>query len=263
MPVEQALTNALTNAPTINVKGVAKSFATSGPVLTPMDLMIPAGQFVAILGPSGCGKSTLLRILADLEKPDAGQIEFSSTPTRSFVFQEAHLLPWRTALENVVLPLELTGSVDEANRVAKGREMLARVGLGSAEHKRAHELSGGMKMRVSLARALITEPQLLLLDEPLSALDDVTRNQLQEDLRRLRREFAMTVVFVTHSMSEAVFLADRQIVLSGRPARVLADRTSALGDDREGAIRYTPEFGEELRHLQIATQLETKEKARA
>jgi len=234
----------------IRIEKVDKSFEKTGEVVRPLDLEIPAGQFVAFLGPSGCGKSTLLRMIAGLERPTHGRIQRDESDRISFVFQEPQLLPWRTVLENVRLPLELVDERSTQERNELSRQALIRVGLGEALDKMPRQLSGGMKMRVSLARALVTEPRILLLDEPFGALDEVTRYRLQEDLRSFWQAFRMTVIFVTHSMSEAAFLAERQIVFSGRPARVVADRQSPLGIQRGDALRLSPEFAGEVRELQ-------------
>jgi NitT/TauT family transport system ATP-binding protein len=217
---------------------------------------IESGEFVALLGPSGSGKSTLLRLVAGLDRPDAGSIELtgaqtSGRPAIGFVFQDAHLLPWRDVLGNVELPLELLGW-DRGDRRAAAREAIAGVGLADASRRFPAQLSGGMRMRVSLARALVTRPRLLLLDEPFAALDEITRQQLDEDLRALWAQAGITVLFVTHSIAEAVFLAERAIVLTGRPARVALDRAIDLPAERTAAMRSDPRFGRELGALDEA-----------
>lgn len=253
----------------ISIESVSKSFEGTGLVVSPLDLTIPKGQFVSLLGPSGCGKSTILRLIAGLETPDAGRVSGVSDLNLSFVFQDALLLPWRTALENVRLPQELENrsygdaKASREDRDEVAREALIQVGLKDAFDKRPNQLSGGMKMRVSLARALVTKPDILLLDEPFSALDEITRFRLQEDLIQFWKnsksgsgpsENLMTVVFVTHSISEAAFLAERQIVFSHRPTRVLADRNSSLEDARTFGrgrqTRHSSEFLNEVRVLQ-------------
>ena len=238
----------------VDLEGVNKSFSKTGPVLENLDLSILKGQFVCFLGPSGCGKSTLLRLIAGLEDSDSGRltVQAESTQGVSFVFQEPHLLPWRTTVENVMLPLELGGQIPKAERAEKATDALESVGLGEALQKRPHELSGGMKMRVSLARALVTNPDILLLDEPFAALDEVTRFQLQEDLLKYWDKEKMTVVFVTHSISEAAFLAQRQVVFSKRPSRIIADRASRLpnaAQSRNAELRLSTEFLSEVREL--------------
>lgn len=235
----------------VQAKDVVKRFPESGLVVDHVSLTIEPGEIVALLGPSGCGKSTFLRMIADLEAPTSGafQIEASCLKgRRSFVFQEAHLVPWRTVLDNVALPLELLGrSLKEAR--ARAEVELQRVGLKEAVSHYPAQLSGGMKMRVSVARALVTEPTLLLLDEPFSALDERTRHALQEELRRIWETRGLTVVFVTHSVNEAVFIANRAVVFSKRPARVLYDAKVGLPDARPPEIRTEPVFLEELKKI--------------
>ena len=191
----------------LELSGVRRVFAGQPAVIEHMDLSIAAGEFLAVLGPSGCGKSTLLRMVARLAPPDEGTIRIDPDAERfqtSFVFQDAHLLPWRTVLDNAALPLELMGAgQDERHRLAQ--EALSQVGLAEAVARYPAQLSGGMRMRVSLARALVTSPSLLLLDEPFAALDEITRFRLDHQLRALWKERGMTVIFVTHSISEAAF----------------------------------------------------------
>ncbi|MEZ4301220.1 MAG: ABC transporter ATP-binding protein [Polyangiaceae bacterium] len=224
-----------------------------------VDLTLDEGSFTAFLGPSGCGKSTLLRMIAGLDRPSSGSIEVGgkSAGDRSvpiaFVFQDAHLLPWRDVLDNAALPLELSG-VPKAARREAARAVLAEVGLADAVGRVPAELSGGMRMRVSLARALITRPRLLLLDEPFAALDELTRNRLDDRLRELWRERGTTVIFVTHSITEAAYLAERAVVLSRRPARVVEDRKIALPAERTGALRGEAAFAAEVRWLQEALE---------
>lgn len=213
----------------INLDGVNRIFQNS-PVIQNLDLNIKSGEFISLLGPSGCGKSTLLRLIAGLDVPDGGQLKVHSVRTeffRAFVFQEAQLLPWRTVLRNVMLPLELTRRPrEEAEALA--RETLDHVKLGDALEKYPNQLSGGMKMRVSLARALVTDPTLLLLDEPFAALDEQTRFHLQDDLIALWEKQRMTVVFVTHSVTEAAYLSTHAVVLSQKPARIVLNRPISL-----------------------------------
>lgn len=224
-----------------------------------VDLEIPAGQFLAILGPSGCGKSTLLRIIAGLDRADAGRVTVDASgkeydrPRVAYVFQDAHLLPWRNVIGNVALPLELMG-VDRHRRLEQARRAIEQVGLADAQERYPAQLSGGMRMRVSLARALVTDPRLLLLDEPFAALDEITRQHLDEQLRELWKARGMTVVFVTHSISEATFLAQRAVVLSARPARVVADCEIALTDDRSSELRATAGFARQTGVLLEALQ---------
>jgi NitT/TauT family transport system ATP-binding protein len=234
------------------LEGVHRTFrsAAEGDVeaLAGIDLAVAAGSFVALLGPSGCGKSTLLRLVAGLDRPERGAVRRSGAAPGSdvaMVFQDAHLLPWRDVLANVALPLELLGRPRaEGRRLAEAA--LAQVGLADALRRHPAELSGGMRMRVSLARALVTEPRLLLLDEPFAALDELTRMALDDELRRLWREAGLTVLFVTHSIAEAAYLAERVVVLSRRPARVVLDHTVALPAERSAALRAEPAFAREL-----------------
>ena len=210
-----------------------------------------SGNFVALLGPSGCGKSTLLRLIAGLDQPDRGRIVWDQTPLPvGYVFQDATLLPWASALDNVRLPLRLAGQDGQA----AARAALARVGLAGFEAARPRQLSGGMRMRVSLARSLVTAPRLLLLDEPFAALDEFTRHALQDDLRRLWQAEGCSIVFVTHSIYEAAYLARRIVVMSPRPGRVVAEIGSRLGEaaDRRLTPGYSELVGEITRALRAA-----------
>ncbi|WP_433927510.1 ABC transporter ATP-binding protein [Sorangium cellulosum] len=253
--------------PVLDDAGRAQGGDAAGVVaLDGIDLDIAPGAFVALLGPSGCGKSTLLRLVAGLDRADAGAavVEAEEGPGGAgarararapiaYVFQDAHLLPWRSVLENAALPLELAGAPLEERRAA-ARAALLQVGLDDAGGRYPAELSGGMRMRVSLARAMITRPRLLLLDEPFAALDELTRSRLDDQLRALWTELGMTVLFVTHSITEAAYLAERAVVLSPRPARVVADRTLELPAGRTAALRTEPAFAREVRALQEALE---------
>ncbi len=244
-----------------SLRAVSKQFANGTRALDDISADINAGEFVALLGPSGCGKSTLLRLLAGLEAPSAGHIEWDAgkqpgSGDVGFVFQDATLLPWATAAENVYLPLRLRGR-RRAEVAALIETTLAQVGLAEFAGARPKELSGGMKMRVSIARALVSNPLLLLMDEPFAALDEFTRHRLQEDLHRLWRETGKTIIFVTHSIYEAAFLASRILVMSPRPGRIAADIRTALPegpDRREGAeyIALVHQVTETLRQLMPA-----------
>jgi len=210
---------------------VSKRFANGTQALRDLSFDVAAGEFVSLLGPSGCGKSTALRLAAGLLVPDAGSIAYpGSKPEIGFVFQDPTLMPWADALTNARLPLDLK---KVARREANDRaaRALARVGLAGFEHVYPRELSGGMKMRVSIARALAAQPKLLLLDEPFAALDEITRNELGDDLLRLWRADGLTVLFVTHSAAESSFLASRVLVMTPRPGRIAADITLASGRD--------------------------------
>jgi NitT/TauT family transport system ATP-binding protein len=233
------------------LKGVRRVFPPDVVVLAGMDLSIDPGEFLAILGPSGCGKSTLLRLIANLDQPTAGKIAAEPEGDRfqtAFVFQDAHLLPWRNVLDNAALPLELRGA-PKAERHEKAHAALEQVGLREAEHRYPAQLSGGMRMRVSLARALVTEPRLLLLDEPFAALDEITRFHLDVQLRALWQRRGMTVVFVTHSISEAAFLANRAVVLGRRGGAIRLDRKLELPAERTNELRGDPRMGQEMRIL--------------
>src|SRR5438552_2617614 len=227
----------------VSLRGVRRTFAGRITAVDNLDLHIPAGQFVALLGPSGCGKSTLLRMIADLDRPDEGSIRISDggRGKLAYVFQDAHLLPWRNVLRNVALPLELQG-VPKPVRLSFASDAIAQVGLTEFEKSYPGQLSGGMRMRVSLARALVTQPSLLLLDEPFAALDEITRQQLDEQLRQLWAKRGITVLFVTHSINEAVFLADRAIGLTKRPARIVLDHRLELPVQRKSELRADPRF---------------------
>jgi NitT/TauT family transport system ATP-binding protein len=221
-------------------------------VLQDVDLEIEPGSFVALLGPSGCGKSTLLRFVSGLAAPNSGSITLSSAngtpratkPKLAFVFQDAQLLPWRSVIDNVALPLELQGT-SRAEARERARRPLSEVELADVLDRFPDQLSGGMRMRVSIARALVTEPALLLLDEPFAALDELTRQRLDERLRRLWLARRMTVVFVTHSLAEAAFLAERALVMSRRPGRIILDQRLDLPEERAMDLRTTPAFVEQ------------------
>jgi NitT/TauT family transport system ATP-binding protein len=225
-------------------------------VLAGIDLTVPDSQFVALLGPSGCGKSTLLRLVAGLDAPDGGAVAVDGRPlghrehpeALAFVFQEAHLLPWRTLIANVVLPLELRG-MPRGERRDRALHMLERVGLADARDRYPAQLSGGMQLRGSLARALVTEPRLLLLDEPFAALDEITRQRLDALIHELWRERQFTALFVTHSLREAVFLAERAVMFSRRPARIVADRAIELPGERGAELRGLPAYHERVEQL--------------
>ena len=227
-------------------------------VINDMDLAVEAGEFLAILGPSGCGKSTLLRIIARLAAPDDGSVllQPAGAPYQTgYVFQDAHLLPWRNVIGNVALPLELMGG-SRAESFNKARQALANVGLLEAETRYPAQLSGGMRMRVSLARALVAEPRLLLLDEPFAALDEITRFRLDVQLRDLWISRRMTVIFVTHSISEAAFLADRAVVLTRRGGAIKLDHRLTLPESRTNELRTDPRLAAEMKVLLAAMEEE-------
>lgn len=226
----------------IALAGVAKTYASGVEALTSTDLDIGPGQFVSLVGPSGCGKSTLLRIIAGLELPSAGQVSRDGQPgDLAFVFQEAALLPWRTALENAALRMELEG-IDPQGRARRAREALELVGLKGFEDRYPDELSGGMRMRLSLAGAVALRAHILLLDEPLAAVDELTREELQEELSMLWRVQKFTALMITHSVAEAAFLSTRILVMSPHPGRVLCDQAVPFSFPRTPELRATPEF---------------------
>lgn len=241
----------------LDLKGVRRVFDGRLVVIDSLDLEIAAGEFLAILGPSGCGKSTLLRMVARLAEPDRGSIAIEPEDPfqTAFVFQDAHLLPWRTVLDNAALPLELMG-VARDERHARARTALEQVSLLEAAGRYPAQLSGGMRMRASLARALVTNPRLLLLDEPFAALDEITRFRLDTQLRELWRARGMTVIFVTHSISEAAFLANRAVVLARREGRIKLDRRLDLPEARGNELRTSQELGREMKLLLAAMEEE-------
>jgi NitT/TauT family transport system ATP-binding protein len=215
----------------ITLTGVGKRFASGTEALRDLSFTLAEGEFVSLLGPSGCGKSTALRIAAGLLAPDAGRVRYAGEkPEIGFVFQEPTLMPWADTLTNARLPLDLK-RMPRGDAEPRAAAALARVGLKGFERAYPRELSGGMKMRVSLARALVAQPKLLLLDEPFAALDEITRNSLGDDLLRLWKEDGLTVLFVTHSVSESSYLSQRVLVMTPRPGRVAQDIALPLGRD--------------------------------
>jgi len=225
-------------------------------------LQVQPGGFVSLLGPSGCGKSTLLRLVADLVPPTQGTVSVLGGPPErarlnrelGFVFQDATLLPWRSALENVRLPLEVGPKKRARPGLRTPEELLRLVGLAGREHALPHELSGGMRQRVAIARALVSEPRILLMDEPFGALDEITRDTLNEELLRIWRETGTTILFVTHSIPEAVFLSERVLVLATNPGRVREVVDCGLPHPRPLSVRETPEFIRIAAHLRALLQ---------
>jgi NitT/TauT family transport system ATP-binding protein len=213
----------------IALTGVGKRFANGVEALRDLSFNVVDGEFVSLLGPSGCGKSTALRIVAGLLASDTGRVSYAGGGI-GFVFQEPTLMPWADALANVRLPLDLK-HVPRGEAEGRAAAALARVGLKAFERAYPRELSGGMKMRVSLARALVARPKLLLLDEPFAALDEITRNGLGDDLLRLWREDGLTILFVTHSVTESSYLSGRVLVMTPRPGRITDDIRLAGGRD--------------------------------
>jgi NitT/TauT family transport system ATP-binding protein len=242
--------------PFISARGVTKRFGGPAGVLAldRVDLDIRPGEFVSLLGPSGCGKSTFLRCLAGLEKPSGGLLSLADEPITAppkglgIALQRDALLEWADVLDNVLLPADFAG-LPRRDHVARARQLLSMVGLSDFLHAYPHTLSGGMRQRVAICRSLLLRPSLLLMDEPFGALDAMTRDQLNVDLHRLWREQRMTVVFVTHSISEALFLSTRVVVLAPRPGRLVDDIKVELPEHRRLAVRETPEFGALSRQL--------------
>jgi NitT/TauT family transport system ATP-binding protein len=208
--------------------------------LTDVSLAIAPGELVSVVGPSGCGKSTLLRLASGLEEVSSGSIGVAAVST-SYVFQDATLLEWRSAARNVELVGELRG-VSREERRARAQEVLDLVGLQGFEEQHPRQLSGGMRMRVSLARALVAEPELALFDEPFGALDEITRLQMQTELQKIFRLKRFAALFITHSVSEAVYLSTRVLVMSGRPGRIVAEIEVPWEYPRPPELRYAPEF---------------------
>ena len=231
--------------PIASLRGVVVQYPAPAHAIGPLDLSIAPGDIVALVGASGAGKSTALRLLAGLEQPSAGQATVASGRT-GLVFQSPTLMPWADALANVALPLNLSRSdtpgLDRAQVRERAQTSLDAVGLGDRATTRPHELSGGMAMRVSLARALVTEPDLLLLDEPFAALDSITRRGLVEDLQRLWSERRFAVVFVTHDVEEAVYFADRVVILDARDGRPCADLSTPGALPRPAGWRLDPAY---------------------
>jgi len=239
--------------PEIALESVTKRFRSAAVALQNISLTVRRGEFVTLLGPSGCGKSTLLKLVSGLSPVTEGNISVNGmTPVNareliSFIFQDATLLPWRTVEQNVGLGLELDYS---ARQLRKDRveKMLDLVGLANVASRYPRQLSGGMKMRVSIARALVSRPRILLMDEPFAALDEMTRDRLNEELLRLHEEQKWTVLFVTHSVSEAVFLSSRVVILAPHPGRVAHEIPISLPWPRTAETRESPEFEEQVTH---------------
>jgi NitT/TauT family transport system ATP-binding protein len=242
----------------VSLRGVTKAYDNGVMALGPLDLHVRKGEFVSLLGPSGCGKSTALRLIAGLAAPTSGRVEIShhegeARPGQSigFVFQEPTLMPWASVRENVRLPLKLAHAPASAAD-ARVNEALARVGLAEFADSYPRELSGGMKMRVSLARALVTDPDILLMDEPFAALDEITRFRLNNDLLALWRNLRKTVIFVTHSVFESVYLSQRVIVMTSRPGRIGAEIQIDAPEPRGEDFRTSAEYAHLCRKVSAA-----------
>jgi NitT/TauT family transport system ATP-binding protein len=233
----------------ISCRGVGYGYPNGVRALQDIDLEVAAGEFVSLIGPSGCGKSTLLRLVADLLQPEAGEITIAGASPRTartarrigMVFQEPALLAWRRSARNVELPLELGGRLDAAGKT-RAREMLARVGLEDCAERLPMQLSGGQRQRVALARALMQEPEVLLMDEPFGALDQITRDEMNAALLRVWEATRITVLFVTHSIAEAVYLSDRVAVFTPRPGRLHRIVDVPLGRPRPPSVRRGAQF---------------------
>jgi len=232
------------------MRNVSKVFSNGTLALKDMSLDVERGEFLSLLGPSGCGKSTALRIIAGLGAASSGSIDWPGSTLNSrglpqgdigFVFQEPTLMPWTTVFGNVYLPLKLEG-VSKADARPRVMETLSSVGLADFAEAYPRELSGGMKMRVSIARALVTKPKLLLMDEPFAALDEITRQKLNDDVLRLWRQSGVTVIFVTHSVFESAYLSNRIVVMKARPGQVSADIPLATSSDRDANYRTSEEY---------------------
>lgn len=231
----------------VKLRAVQKRYGDGPVVLAAVDWEVRAGDFVSLIGPSGCGKSTVLKLISGLSPATEGDVEVLGTGPRAardrqaFIFQDATLLPWLTAQHNVEVPLRLRG-VKAAERAERAAELLRLVGLEKMGGYHPRQLSGGMKMRVSLARALTLQPDLLLLDEPFGALDEMTRHRLNEELLELRERTKFAAVFVTHSVTEAVFLSNRIVVMAANPGRLHAEVAVDFAYPRRGELRTRPEF---------------------
>ncbi len=243
----------------LTIGHVGRRFAGGVEALRDTSLRLTEGDFVALLGPSGCGKSTLLRLIAGLDQPDDGALTWDGRPPAAgdigYVFQDATLLPWATAEDNVFLPLRLRGQGRD-DAMPQVHAVLRRVGLAGFEKSRPRQLSGGMRMRVSIARALVTRPRLLLMDEPFAALDEFTRHKLQADLLEVWRDAGCTVVFVTHSIYEAAFLARRIVLMTPRPGRIDREITSTLTQSPQTRLdpAYAALVAETTRGMESALQ---------
>jgi NitT/TauT family transport system ATP-binding protein len=231
-------------APLLILRDIGKTFSNGVTALRDANLTIREGDFLSLLGPSGCGKSTALRIIAGLSMPTSGALDWKKAlgdGSVGFVFQEPTLMPWANVFDNVWLPLRLRG-VSRAKAAPAIRELLDRVNLSGFEQAMPRELSGGMKMRVSIARALVTKPRMLLMDEPFAALDEITRFHLNDDLLKLWQDQKFTAIFVTHSVFESVFLSNRIVVMAARPGRVYEELEVVAPYPRDDAFRTSPDY---------------------
>lgn len=248
------------NEPIVEVQDLSAVFPDGREGLQALDRLsfkVWPQEFVCILGPSASGKSTLLRIVAGLLKPSSGEVSIAHKPIDGppegigFVFQDANLMPWRSVLDNITLPLELEG-MPKTESQSRARDLIELVGLTGFESWLPRDLSGGMAQRVAIARSLVHQPDILLLDEPFGALDAITRDRMGAELLRIWHSYKKTVLMVTHSIQEAVYLADRVLVLSPRPGRLRMDLKIDFPRPRQDSVRYTPEFGDIARQLKDA-----------
>ena len=260
------------STPAVEVLSAEKTYPNGTQALLPVDLTIEEGEFVTLLGPSGCGKSTLLKMVAGLLEPTDGRLHLWRKPVAqldesgkkmAFVFQSPTLMPWASVQTNVRLPLDLAG-VPRAEADARVTEALALVGLSKFANALPRALSGGMQMRVSIARGLVTQPDLLLMDEPFGALDEITRHKLDADLLDLWRKKKLTVIFVTHSIHEAVFLSSRVVMMAARPGRVVEEFRIDASYPRTADFMVSPEFSRYAKQLQdslLRASVDTEEHA--
>jgi NitT/TauT family transport system ATP-binding protein len=259
---ERALDGTAAQEPLVSVANVQKTYSTrQAPVqaVASASVNVAHGEFVSLLGPSGCGKSTLLMMIAGLEQPTGGSILLGGSPVKEprreigVIFQDATLLPWKSALENVLFPARILKLPIQVYR-ERALELLAMVGLAGFEHKKPSQLSGGMRQRVAICRALIHDPDILLMDEPFSALDAITRDQMNVALSEILETYKKTVIFVTHSIREAAFLSDRVVVMGGRPSTIVLDEKMPFERPRRFEIEETPEFARVCRKLRLTIE---------
>jgi len=245
----------------LSLSAISKSFDNGLEAIARMDLDVAQGQFLSLVGPSGCGKSTALRIAAGLIQPTSGTVTWpQGRPQIGFVFQDPTLMPWANVAANVRLPLDLV-HMKRAEAEERAARAIARVGLSGFEKAYPRELSGGMKMRASIARAIAAQPKLLLMDEPFAALDELTRQALNDDLLKLAREDAMTVMFVTHSVYESSYLSARVVVMTPRPGRIAADLHLSPPPLRDVSYRLTQEFADAAGRVSAALRAAMKDSA--